>query len=206
MSYNRVVSRGRGRSVVFQSLPRNAAAGGADGKARGVERESRESVEREAFQKGFEAGRASGQELAEKKVEAILSRFAESLKDLADVRERLITETQKDIVRLAVEIAKRLVHREIGIDEEIVIALVRVALERLSAKAPVTVYLSPDDHAFLHRRLKGSPDLFGERELVLKPKKDLKRGDCILESPYGNVDGRMSEQFSHIERGLLAQF
>jgi flagellar assembly protein FliH len=206
MSNNRVVSRGQGRAVAFPSLPGDALATGSQGARRRVERESLESVEREAFQKGFEAGRTSGLEMAEKKVEAILGRFAESLKDLTAAREQLLVETQKDLVRLAIEIARRLVYREIGIDQEIVIALVRVALERLSAKAHITVFLNPDDQAFLQRRLKESPDLFGERELVLKPKKDLKRGDCILESPYGNVDSRVCEHFSQIERGLLAQF
>ncbi len=206
MSNNRVVSRGQGRAVAFPSLPGDALATGSQGALRRVERDSLESVEREAFQKGFEAGRTSGLEIAEKKVEAILGRFAESLKDLTAAREQMLVETQKDLVRLAIEIARRLVYREIGIDQEIVIALVRVALERLSAKAHITVLLNPDDHAFLLSRLKESPDLFGERELALKPKKDLKRGDCILESPYGNVDSRMCEQFSQIERGLLAQF
>lgn len=163
-------------------------------------------VEREAFQKGFEAGRNSGLEMAEKKVEAILGRFSDSLVLLGQTRNEVVRATQQDLVHLAVEIARKLVHRELTLDPEIVITLVRVAVERLSANAPVTVYLNPDDLKVIERRLQEAPDLLGERELVLKSKRELRRGDCRLESPYGNVDATITEQFRQIENGLLSEF
>lgn len=200
MLSNRLVDRNRVRSVQFESLKElpSEVGGNLD--------EGTESIEREAFAKGFEAGRISGLEMAEKRVEAILSRFSESLEQLAATRREIMVETQRDLVRLAVEIARKLVHREIQVDEEIVITLVRLALERLSSEAVVTVILNPEDHAFLQARLEADSDLFGEGELLFKAKSDLRRGDCLLESCYGNVDARISEKFRQIEQGLLSEF
>jgi flagellar assembly protein FliH len=164
------------------------------------------AVERDAFQKGFEAGKSSGLEMAEKKVEAILDRFAESMEELGAARGEVIRETQKDVLRLAVAIAQKLVQREIHIDEEILITLVQVALNKINESAPVTVYLNFEDHAYIQKVLGARPQVFGERELVLKVKDDLKRGDCVFESPYGNIDARLSEQFNRVEQGFLAQF
>ena len=164
------------------------------------------TLERDAYQKGFEAGRNSGFEMAEKKVEAILGRFTDALERLATARQQVVSETNRDLVRLAAEIARKLVEREIRIDEEIVLTLVQVALNRLNQNASITVYLNPEDLVFVQARLEATPQQFSERDLRLKAREDLKRGDCLLESGYGNVDGRLSEQFKRIEHGLLAEF
>ncbi len=144
--------------------------------------------------------------MAEKKVEAILGRFTESLEQMGKTRQQIVSETNRDLVRLAVGIARKLVGREIKIDPEIVITLIQVALNRLTQNASVTVYLNPEDLVFVQARLDSAPQLFNERDLKLKVKEDLKRGDCLLESSFGNVDGRLSEQFSKVENGLLSEF
>jgi flagellar assembly protein FliH len=210
MSSNRLVARHHARTLEFQTLAGGpSAVRSSEGRrvpgSRGGE-DTISAVEREAFQKGFEAGRTSGLEMAEKKVEAILGRFTESLQKLAAARAELVRATQQDLVRLAVEIARKLVHRELTVDPEIIVTLVRVALDRLSSKAPVVVYLNPEDLQLVESQLQQNPGLFGERDLVLKARADLRRGDCQLESPYGNVDASISEQFKQIEDGLLSEF
>ena len=90
-------------------------------------------IEREAFEKGFAAGERSGMEMAERRIEVALKRFSKSLQEVARLRNEIVAHTEKDLVELALEIARKLVHREIQIDEEIIVTLVRVALERLSA-------------------------------------------------------------------------
>lgn len=210
MSSNRLVARHHARTVEFQTVAGGPAAvrsseGHRAPGSRGGE-DMISAVEREAFQKGFEAGRTSGLEIAEKKVEAILGRFAESIQKLATARAEMVRATQQDLVRLAVEIARKLVHRELTVDPEIIVTLVRVALERLSSKAPVVVYLNSEDLPRVESQLQRNPGLFGERDLVLKARAELRRGDCQLESPYGNVDASISEQFKQIEEGLLSEF
>jgi flagellar assembly protein FliH len=115
-------------------------------------------------------------------------------------------EMEHDLSRLAIEIAKKLVHREIKVDKEIIFTLVRVALEKVVQKAPVTVYLNPTDLKLLNAKLEENGCLLGEREIVLKEKSDLSRGDCLLESPYGDIDARISEQFKRIEHNFLTEF
>lgn len=210
MSSNRLVARAQARDLQFQILSnRGAVNGGQSSDPRQASRPSDEAVaaiERDAFQKGFEAGRNSGLEMAEKKVEAIMGRFAEALVRLGQTRDEIVRVTQRDLVRLAVEVARKLIQREVQIDPEIVVTLVRVAIDRTSDRSPITVYLNPDDLQYIEARIREVPELLGERELVLKPKRELRRGDCQVESPYGNVDASITEQFRQIENGLLAQF
>jgi flagellar assembly protein FliH len=204
-----VASKGKARSFQFQDISAPRAQQAAQRLPLAVRKSDSDrvaEVERDAYQKGFEAGRNSGFEMAEKKLEAILGRFTESMEEMGRTRQQIISETNRDLVRLAVEISRKLVGREIKIDPEIVVTLIQVALNRLTRNASVTVYLNPEDLVFVQSRLEASPQLFSERDLKLKVKEDLKRGDCVLESPFGNVDGRLSEQFSKVENGLLSEF
>lgn len=210
MSSNRLASKDRARILEFQDLSTrggggpHSISGPPTGRLREADRLA--AVERDAFQKGFEAGKSSGLEMAEKKLEAMLARFTESIERIAHTRTEIVHQTQEDVLRLAVAIAQKLVQREIQMDPEILVTLVQVALRKINESAPATVYLNLEDHSWVQKAIEERPQVFGERELVLKVKEDLKRGDCICESPYGNVDARISEQFQRVEQGLLSQF
>lgn len=179
--------------------------GAGEGEDAGGRPRDPHEIEREAFEKGFAAGERAGMQLAEKKTGAILKRFAESLDQLTALREEVLKHAEKDLVALAVEIARKLVHREIQLDEKIIITFVRVALEKLNADGKVTMQLNPKDKEILEPELEG---IRGSREMqiVLKGNEELKRGDCIIESEYGAIDARVSEQFKNIEQGLFNGF
>jgi flagellar assembly protein FliH len=161
-------------------------------------------LEREAFEKGFSEGKKAGCDEASREIEAMFQRLRNSLTSLSDLRSKIITTAERDLVELAIEISKKLVHREVKIDEKIVVTLVRVALEKLSARTRAAVFVNPLDLEILKdaaAQLDSS-----EKELELKPDESLERGDCIVESDYGTVDARMSTQFKEIEAGLLGGF
>jgi len=161
-------------------------------------------IEREAYQKAFAAGQQSGLQMAETKTEAVVKRFSRSLEEVAGLRVRIIKTAERDLVELSIEIAKKLVHREVKLDEKIIATLVRVALDRLTTKKGIKVTVNPLDSEVLNNELK---DLLGEEGTIeLKTDDDLRRGDCLVESDYGSIDARISEQFKEIEDGLLASF
>jgi flagellar assembly protein FliH len=209
MLSNRLVARQKARDIHFQDLS-NSVGSTVETVVKPGNDEAKEidsdEIEREAFQKGFEAGRDSGMELGAKKVEAMLNRFTRSLEELAKLRTVIVSECEKDLARLAIEIARKLVHREVQIDEEIIVTLARVALSKLIQKAPVVLYLNREDHQILTEHFEQNPNLFEGREIELKVKSDLSRGDCLLESPYGDLDARLSEQFKQIEHNLISEF
>jgi flagellar assembly protein FliH len=207
MLSKRVLDSGRGRSVEFERvtlLQEDGLIPGNDETAAEPGGKDLSEIEREAYQKAFEAGQQSGLQMAEKKIEVIVKRFSRSLENLAVLREEIIKQTERDLVELSIEIAKKLVHREIRIDEKIIATLVRVALDRLAVKSAITVRVNSQDYEVLENELK---EILGEDGYVeLKIDESLKRGDCLVESDYGSIDARISEQFKEIEEGLLASF
>lgn len=203
MSLSRVVSRDRIRFLRFETADKLESPAGGTGKAAKSEQERLEEVEREAYQKGFEAGRSSGREMAEQKLEAVLARFAESIAALARTRRDLVRETEADLIRLAVVIAEKVVREHLEAHPEAVLPMVREALEKVKEAAPVTLYLSADDYERVKEFLERQSEHFRGREVHLKVNPEFRRGDCRVECPLGTVDGRLSEQFRRIERALL---
>ncbi len=163
-------------------------------------------LEREAYREGYEAGERSGMEMADRKIQSMLERFAASLEELGRLRLTILRETERELVRLALEIAKKLVHREIRIDPEIIVTLVRVALGKLKVNSPVVVRLNARDHGLLEPLLEELTGGGSDTQVSLKVAPELNRGDCRIESDFGTVEGRIDEQFREIEKGLLGQF
>lgn len=207
MLSKRVIDFERAQSLHFEnveSLSGSKTVGVDTGAASNSKGRDLNEIEREAYQKAFAAGQESGLQMAEKKTEAVVKRFSRSVEEVAGLREKMIKSAERDLVELSIEIAKKLVHREVQLDEKIIATLVRVALDRLTMKKGIKVTVNPLDFEVLNGELK---NLLGEEGSIdLKVDEDLRRGDCLVESDHGSIDARISEQFKEIEEGLLASF
>lgn len=161
------------------------------------------TVEREAYEKGFAQGEKAGMELANKKAEALLQRYQASLAEFARLRGDILLRIEKDVVRLAVAIAKKIVHREVHADPEIILTMTRIALTRIGEKSMVTIHLNPADFKFVldnKSRLGTASELAG---ITLVEDGAVSRGGCLIDTEMGSIDARVDEQLREIEHGLL---
>jgi len=161
-------------------------------------------IEKMAYENGFRQGEKAGMEIAEKKIDALMQRYAEAIAEVARLRSSLYTRSERDVVRLALEVARKIVHREIQADREIIQTLVKVALGHVAGKSAVTIRLHPADYAYIleHRaELKQQSD--EDRELVLVADKTIERGGCLIQTECGDVDARIEEEFREVERSFF---
>ncbi len=161
-------------------------------------------IEKNAYESGFRQGEKAGMDIAEKKVEAAMRRYAEALVELARMKSTIYAQVEREVVKLALEVAKKIVHREIQADKEIIQTLVKVALSHVAEKTAVTIHLNPIDYNFILER-KGElaqGDQAG-REIMLLADKSLQRGSCLVKSECGDIDARIEEEFKEVERGFF---
>ena len=157
-------------------------------------------IERDAFAKGYEQGDRAGTEAAGKRGEAMLRRLAETLEELTTLRASMIRQTETQMVELALAVARRVVHHEIALDRDLLVAIARVALERLGECAQVTVRLHPEEYeATAAARVAASAG--GGITFVADPR--VGRGGCRVESEMGTVDAGVDAQIQEIARALL---
>jgi flagellar assembly protein FliH len=159
-----------------------------------------ERQSREAFQAGLEKGRQAVRAEAAAEVAAAVERLAQAMTEIAQIRAQLLERTESDLVKLAIEIARRILHREMTVDPAALEALVGVALEKLQSQQIYRVRVHPDQEpmvrACLQKLGNGSPV-----EIVADAGQE--RGGVVFESSRGNLDASLETQLAEIERGLI---
>ena len=113
----------------------------------------------------------------------------------------MIRETEQQMVQLALAVARRIVHREITLDPDLLIAMARVALDRLGDSAHVTIRLHPEDYTAMRRRPRHGVGRHRTSRVVADSR--VARGGCRVESDFGAMDAGVDAQIHELARALL---
>ncbi len=162
-------------------------------------RERLAAIEREAFTKGYAQGERAGLEAGGKRAEAMLRRIGQTIEELGGLRQTLIHETEREMVQLALTLARRVVHREVTLDPELAAALAHVALERLGTTTPATIRLNPEDYTIVAQ----DSARWGGQTVTVVPDPGISRGGCLVETAFGSVDATIERQFDELSRALF---
>ena len=157
------------------------------------------ALEREAVAKGYEQGERAGLQAGGARAEAMLDRLAKTLEELASLRREMIHQTERQMVQLALAIAKRIVRREVALDGDLTLSMARLALDRLGDSTSVTVRLHPDDLAVVADRA----ERWDRPHVSVVADRDIGRGGCVVDSDFGAIDASVEAQFQELARALL---
>jgi flagellar assembly protein FliH len=159
----------------------------------------RERLEHEAYHRGFSEGKAVGREQASADVQPVLDQLGRSLATLSSLRSRIRADAEGDLLKLAISIARRVLHRELTLDPESIEGLIRVALEKLHSRELCRVRVHPDQEA----AIRGSLERFSNSHKVeLIADSSMQCGDVLFETAHGNLDASIESQLREIERGF----
>lgn len=157
-------------------------------------------LESDAYEKGLAEARAKVDEDVNAAVADLREKLAHTVNELEPLYALIAARAERDLVKLSLEVARKVVHREVTADADIVLTLVRVALERLHPRAVAKVFLHPDDLAYVndHRH-----ELSNTSALEFIGDHSIGRGGCMIQSDHGDMDARIEQQFASIERGFF---
>jgi flagellar assembly protein FliH len=163
-------------------------------------------IEKQAYERGFIEGEKAGKEVGEKTLDALLRQYAKRLEELNDLRKDIFATSEREVLRLALEIARKVIRREVSVDEELILTLVKVALSRLAEQTVMTVRVNPKDYQSIQRHQAAYSPTKGLNEGVkLIEDPSISRGGCLIETESGIIDGRIDEQLREIEKGFLEE-
>jgi len=155
------------------------------------------------LQAAFESGVREGEAAARQKLEAEVHRSVEQLglavAEVAGTRADAIRRAEADVVRLSIEIARRILHRELSVDPDALGALARAALEKLASQRVCRVRLHPDQEPVVRATL---AQLGRGSDVEIVSDLAQPRGTAIFETDSGSVDASVATQLHEIERGL----
>jgi len=154
---------------------------------------------REAHAAGFREGETAGRERAAAESKPLLDRLALSLREMAGLRAQMRREAEADMVRLALEIARRVLRREMTVDPDSIRGLASAALEKLEGQEICRVRLHPAHAAPVAELLRlGGP----AQAVEVIADASLQAGAVLFETTRGNLDASVDSQLQEIGRGL----
>lgn len=156
----------------------------------------------EVYRNGMEEGRRQ----AERGLANVFKSLREGVSALTGVRQRLLKESEEDLLKLAVMIARKIVQREIAQDPQVLASLIAAAVGGCAERDRVVVRLNPDDFAQVSANRQAYLSGLGEdSQVTLTPDDGVGPGGCLVETVTGTVDARIESQIDEIYRALLEE-
>jgi len=150
-------------------------------------------------------GVKEGKKQAEAALATVSEALAQALLATGSLRARLLQESEEDLLKLSVLIARTVVLRELSLDPELLAGVVQGAVELASDGGEVLVRLHPDDYAQISRRPEFAGLSEGKRRITLKGDPTLAAAGCLVETARGNLDAGLDAQLDEIYRRLFEE-
>ncbi len=160
-------------------------------------------IEEKAYAKGFARGERAGIESGNEKIESLVNSIKQTLAELKKIRQNIYIETEQEIVKLAMAIARKIVCNEISLNKDTVVNVVKGAVEKVEGNEKVKVKLSCKDFEFLKNEKPGIIDKITNIENAgFIMDESVCDGGCIIETESGDIDSRIEKQFQAIEEAF----
>lgn len=160
-----------------------------------------ESSLRAARLEAGEAGRAMERSEHASRLAAAAQALTAALREFIATRDCYLAEVEREVVRLALAIAARVLHREALMDPLLLAGAVRVALGQLADTTQVRLKVPRAEYEMWSEMLRLMPNLPLRPEVTAG--ESLAAGECFLETHLGSVNLGVRSQLAEIERGFF---
>jgi flagellar assembly protein FliH len=158
-----------------------------------------DGVEREAWDKGYADGREAGlaaaqqeQQSAQAEVDRRVGHLGSILEFMAKPLAELDHQVQRQLATLAGAIARHVIRRELKMQPDDIIAVIRDTVSLLPVTArEVRVHLNPEDAKLVRLRL---AEVTSERAWSMTEDPILPRGGCRVTSENSSIDARVEQR------------
>jgi flagellar assembly protein FliH len=161
-----------------------------------------ERMEEEIARARSEA-RAEGRSEWEKELEVRIAEERSAIVKMGDEfrreRSKYFAGVEAEVVKLALAIAARVLHREVKMDPLLLAGVVRVALEKVADESATVLRVPTNAGEMWRESFAASPEsllqVVGDDRLAV--------GECVLETNVGRVELGVRAQLEEIERGFF---
>ncbi len=155
-------------------------------------------VEQEArriFEEAFAQGEKAGQEMGMKKMESLVERLNLYLASLESFKQELLGRVERYATVLALTFAESIVLKECTEHREVTLSMIRKAIEACEERDECLVRLPKEDAWIISAQ--------GTTAWRIVPDEELKEPGFVVETKFGDIDGRISKQLEELKKEFL---
>lgn len=146
---------------------------------------------RKIFEDAFVQGEKAGYEMGMKKVEQIVKRLNGYIAELDAFRDQLVKQSESFSIELALLFAEALVLQECSERKDLIMGMAKRAFELCEDKYNITIRVRPEDAERLSQTT---------THIKIVPDDTLKEPGFIMETGFGDIDGRLSTQLEELRK------
>ncbi len=165
------------------------------------------TIEKNAYEKGFLAGKqqgiSEGQDLGKQEVESLVGTLNKLIAGVEKNNRELVEKSEPGIIKLVLDIARKVIQTEVKQDKSIVLKLVEEGIKSITERERLKIRVNLED----------IENLMENREILLACADGIKSiefqkdarvgvGGCIIETPAGTVDARLDTQLEVVARAF----
>lgn len=162
-----------------------------------------EAARLQAYNTGFEEGRAAGLAAAEEAIGETVARLAAILENVHENHATFYRAAERQVVDLALQIAQKVVEREVENMPDLAVNVIRTALEEMDARTATRVRVNPNDEEILRRRWREviPPGVSADRIELIGDER-VAPGGGVIESTQGQVDAQLETKLAQLGNAL----
>jgi flagellar assembly protein FliH len=154
-----------------------------------------------ARKKAWSEGQAQAAAEAAQTVAQERSAISSAVSEFAQQRAEYFRRVESELVRLALSIASKVLHREARMDPLLLAGVVRVALDQMQAGTRLVLRTSPDA-AEVWREF-CAQNLGDKQNVEVVPDSSLSAHSCVLQAEAGSTEISIDSQLQEIESGFF---
>ena len=165
--------------------------------------EARQQAGQQGYQEGLQQGLQEGRQAGQVELQEMLHAVKVQFVQLAQLRRQVMVDMEPEIVRLAWEVAKRVVGEEIKTNREMILGIVRQSLMTLQERDEILIRVNSQDYETVKAHQSEFEAMIeGLKKFTVQSDGAVEVGSCVIETNLGNVDARIETQFEAIRMGL----
>lgn len=184
------------RQEILQKKTEAEKKGFSEGNAKGF---------KEGYEKGLKEGEKAGTQDIEKKTHHLKTNVTNILTHLEAGKNEILQRAETDLIRLSIEIAKKITKAKFEMEPDIIKQSVSTAIRFTALKSDIVISINPADKLIIDLFLPELKTKFDELDKIsLVENNKIERGGCMVSSKAGTVDQTIEGQFQKIYQQLLS--
>ncbi|MBZ4686937.1 MAG: flagellar assembly protein FliH [Clostridia bacterium] len=150
------------------------------------------SLEQKAYEEGYEKGYQDGWQSVKKEAEKIYESASEVLRQAEEIKKKIYSETEEELIDLAIDMAEKLVCRQLDLVPETIVDIARAACQQKRESQKFVIYVNPSHLEILRTR---KQDIISELDspanIQIIADSNLEPAGCRVETEQGYIDGTL---------------
>ncbi|MGE5545152.1 MAG: FliH/SctL family protein [Bacillota bacterium] len=161
-------------------------------------------LKEQAIDHGYHEGWEKAREEARQQIEKARQESEDLVEQAKQERIGIIRSCESIIVRMSMDIAQKIVEKELTTNPDIIIELVKNILDYMNTAEFYKILVNPDDFVTLAAEF-GKQSLFSSvnDRIQILADENVSRGGCVVETDLGLVDATLETRVSSLEESLM---